>query len=326
MTSTSSSVGDELERLLQVELAVGGQADGLVRGRGPHVGELLLLRDVDVHVVGAGVLADDHALVDRRAGADEQLAPVLHVGEGVGRRVAGAVGHEDAGLAARDLALPLHPALEQGVHDRGAAGVGQELGADADEAAGGDLELEAHAPRAVVHHLRHLALAQRHLLEHDAHVGLGQVDVEELERLLAHAVLVVGDDLRVRDAELEALAAHRLDEDRELQLAAAEDLEGVRGVGGLDPDRDVREQLLLEPVLDVARGDPAALAAGEGRGVDREDHRDASARRCAAAGSGAGSSAEVTVSPIWMPSKPARATISPQAASSASMRFRPSKT
>ena len=36
-------------------------------------------------------------------------------------------------------------------------------------------------------------------------------------------------------------------------------------------------------------------------------------------GSGAGVSAEVTVSPIWMPSKPARATISPQAASSASI-------
>ena len=43
-------------------------------------------------------------------------------------------------------------------------------------------------------------------------------------------------------------------------------------------------------------------------------------------GSGDGVSAEVTVSPIWMPSKPARATISPQAASSASMRFSPSKT
>ena len=43
-------------------------------------------------------------------------------------------------------------------------------------------------------------------------------------------------------------------------------------------------------------------------------------------GSGAGLVAEVTVSPIWMPSKPARATISPHAASSVSMRLRPSKT
>ena len=43
-------------------------------------------------------------------------------------------------------------------------------------------------------------------------------------------------------------------------------------------------------------------------------------------GSGAGSVAEVTVSPIWMPSNPARATISPHAASSVSMRLRPSNT
>ena len=46
----------------------------LVAGGGAHVGELLLLGRVDVHVVGAGVLADDHALVDLGAGPDEQRA------------------------------------------------------------------------------------------------------------------------------------------------------------------------------------------------------------------------------------------------------------
>src|SRR3712207_7825347 len=43
----------------------------LLRGRRPHVGELLLLGDVDVHVVGAGVLADDHALVHLGARGDQ---------------------------------------------------------------------------------------------------------------------------------------------------------------------------------------------------------------------------------------------------------------
>ncbi len=42
-------------------------------------------------------------------------------------------------------------------------------------------------------------------------------------------------------------------------------------------------------------------------------------------GRGDGFSAEVMVSPMEIPSKPARATISPQAASATSMRFRPSK-
>ena len=48
--------------------------------------------------------------------------------------------------------------------------------------------------------------------------------------------------------QLEALAAHGLDEDGELQLAAAHHLEGVRGVGGLHADGDVGEQLLLQPL------------------------------------------------------------------------------
>ena len=45
----------------------------------------------------------------------------------------------------------------------------------------------------------HLALAHGHLLEHHAHVGLGQVEDEQLQRLLAHAVLDAGDDLGVGD-------------------------------------------------------------------------------------------------------------------------------
>ena len=43
------------------------------------------------------------------------------------------------------------------------------------------------------------------------------------------------------------------------------------------------------------------------------------------AGSGAGLSADVMVSPIAIPSNPARATISPQSAPSTSVRLRPSK-
>ena len=38
-------------------------------------------------------------------------------------------------------------------------------------------------------------------------------------------------DLRPRDGQLEALAAHGLDQDAELQLAAAGDLEGILVLG-----------------------------------------------------------------------------------------------
>ena len=56
-------LGDELERLLE-RGATAGSAVELVRGRRAHVRELLLLRRVDVEVVGTRVLADDHPLVD----------------------------------------------------------------------------------------------------------------------------------------------------------------------------------------------------------------------------------------------------------------------
>ena len=46
----------ELQSLLQRQLPRGDQPFELLTGRGPHVGELLLLRRVDVHVVGPGVL------------------------------------------------------------------------------------------------------------------------------------------------------------------------------------------------------------------------------------------------------------------------------
>ncbi len=97
-------------------------------------------------------------------------------------------------------------------------------------------------------------------------------------------------------------------------------------VGGLDADRDVGEQLLLQAVLDVPGGDPAAVSCRRRARCSPRRSSRAWARRCGAAGSGAGVSAEVTVSPMEIPSKPARATISPHSASSASTRFRPSKT
>ena len=47
-----------------------------------------------------------------------------------------------------------------------------------------------------------------------------------------------------RDAvQLEALAAHLLDEDRQLELAAAADLERLARLGRADLDRDVAEDL-----------------------------------------------------------------------------------
>ena len=84
-----------------------------------------------------------------------------------------------------DLALPLDVAVEERVHDGGAARVGQDFAAQADQAARRDMELEAHAAGAVVHHLVHLALARAELLDHHAEEGFRAIDDQVLDRLLS---------------------------------------------------------------------------------------------------------------------------------------------
>ena len=170
---------------------MGSEAHGLVRGGRAHVRQLLGLGHVHVHVRRARVLAHDHALVDGRARSHEQLPALLEVVQGVGGRVAGTVGHENARGPPCDLALPVDPAVEEAVEHGRAPRVRHQLRPHPDEAAGGHVELEAHAPGAVVHHAHHLALAHGHLLEHHAHVGLGHVDHEQLQGLLALSVLQV---------------------------------------------------------------------------------------------------------------------------------------
>ena len=73
---------DELQRLLQRQPPRGTQQDVAVVAAGPHVAELLLLRRIDVHVLVAAVLADDHALVDHVVVADVQFGPLLQACRG----------------------------------------------------------------------------------------------------------------------------------------------------------------------------------------------------------------------------------------------------
>ena len=157
----------------------------------------------------------------------------------------------------------------------GPPGLGQELGAEPDQAARGDDVLHPDPAGAVVDHLLQPALAQRQQLDQHALVVARRVDRQALHRLVQLAVDQPGDDLRLADGQLEAFAAHDLDEDRELQLAAALHLPGVRALGRQHPDRDVADELGVEPVLHQPRGELLAALAGQRRGVDADGHRDA---------------------------------------------------
>ena len=66
-----------------------------------------------------------------------------------------------------------------------------------------------------------------------------------------------------RHGELEALAAHGLDQDRELQFAAAGDEERILVGGFLDLERDVAFRFLEQAVADHAARHLVALGAGE---------------------------------------------------------------
>ena len=80
------------------------------------------------------------------------------------------------------------------------------------------------------------------------------------------------DDARLADGELEALAPHRLDQDAELQLAAAGDVEGILVVALGDLQRDVALRLAQQAVADDAALHLVALLAGERAVIDAERH------------------------------------------------------
>src|SRR2546422_675312 len=98
------------------------------------------------------------------------------------------------------------------------------------------------------------------------------LDLELLVRLLGLAVDLLEDHLGPRHLELVAFAAHRLDEDREMELAAAAHDERVRGVGVRDTERDVALELRIEPLAELAACHELPLTPGERAVVDAEAH------------------------------------------------------
>ena len=146
------------------------------------------------------------------------------------------------------------------VEDAGAAGLGEELGAEADQGAGRDQVVEPDPAGAVVDHLIDAALAQRQHLGDHADVFLGDVDRQALDRLAELAVDLAGQHLGLAGGQLEALAPHQLQQHDQLQLAAPLHLPGVGAVAVEHPDRDVADQLRIEAGADLARGELVAVA------------------------------------------------------------------
>src|SRR5436309_15218033 len=98
---------------------------------------MLLLGGIDVEVLRARALADDHSLVDLVSGCHDQRSPVLELEQGARRDGAAPVGDQRPGGPGSQLAMPRLPAVEHVVNETGAPGLGEELRAEPDESARG---------------------------------------------------------------------------------------------------------------------------------------------------------------------------------------------
>src|SRR5713226_3028354 len=251
---------------------MGDEADGLVGAGGAHDGLLFFFGDVDVHVLFAVIFTENHAFVDVDGGTDEELAAFLDIPQSKRGGDSGAVGDERARGAQGHFAGVVHPAIEDGVNEGGAARVREQLAAQADQAARGDFEIQAHAAGIVVAHLEHFAAAAADGFQDDADETFRDVDHQALEGLELAAVFGAHNDFGFADHQFKTFAAHGLDQDGELQFAAAEHAEGFRRVGVFDADGDVGEQLFLQAVAKVARSNVGAFLAGKRAAVDGENH------------------------------------------------------
>ena len=235
---------------------------------------MLGLADVDIHILAGSGVADDHALVDLFASAHQQGAALLRVVQAVGNGIAGLKADQRAGGTVGDHTGPDIVAIKDLVEDAFAVGIGQELVAVAEQAAAGHPELQADTVSAQGLHLLQDGFALAQAGHHSTLILGGNVDDNVLHGLVGLAVDDLGQNVRGRDLQLIAFAAHGLDEDGQMHLATAHDAEGIGGGRVLHLQGDVLQQFLLQTVADLAAGDVLALAAGQRAVVDGEGHLD----------------------------------------------------
>lgn len=120
-----------------------------------------------------------------------------------------------------------------------------------------------------------MALAGGHQLGDGAEEFFRHVNGSALDRLVALAVNLLGDNLRFANSQLEALTAHLLHQDGQRELAAVLDFPLVGTVSGQHTDREL-------PISSASRRSftwravslwPFHLAC-ERRRVDADGHRD----------------------------------------------------
>ena len=98
----------------------------------------------------------------------------------------------------------------------------------------------------MVVHLGHLAFARTKLLDDNSDKIFRDVDGQVLDRFHELAIDPTCDNLRFANHQFIALAAHGLDQDRELQLTSAHYFEVVRVSRLFHFKADICQQLFLQ--------------------------------------------------------------------------------
>src|SRR5262249_55214563 len=152
-------IGNPFDSFFESHFTVRRNNDVLVPPGSANIGQLFLAADVDIQVDVAGILPDHHAFINPRARRYENHAALLEMKNRVRSRLTFSIRYHGAIASALNRAVPRCPAVEQGIHDSGAAGIGEKARAKTDQAARRNAALEPDPARARVDHFGHLALA-----------------------------------------------------------------------------------------------------------------------------------------------------------------------
>ncbi len=148
-------------------------------------------------------------------------------------------------------------------HDSFAARGTNEITAEANQTARRNDKFKLGAAVIARFHVLHLTFANTQALDAVTDSFFGDIKNQGLKRFTRRPINGAEDHLWLGDLELIALAAHRLDQDAEVEFTATADGEAIRGVGVFNTQGDVCQQLLLQTVTHLTTGDELALLAGK---------------------------------------------------------------
>ena len=135
---------------------------------------------------------------------------------------------------------------------RGAASIGEQLAAQSDQSARRNFKVHAHTAGAVIVHLQHFAAPGAQGFQNDANEVFRNIHDQAFDRLELFATFVANDDLGLADHQLKTFAAHGLNQNGQLQFAAAEYPERFRRVGILHANGNVGQQFALQAIAQIA--------------------------------------------------------------------------